>query len=148
MSPTLIVGSFLDEYGPLFRSFVLQLDELRRFNTLNLRTSPSQKNRRSLPRKHTKGSPFVCFDILQHYGCQNIPTGPPFFFLRHGDTIQKSHFNFFSESFQNLRRVPLHFFYILQPTGVSQSPKGPPFTILSLRYSADFGRSRLVSHRG
>ena len=29
--------------GPLFRSFVLQLDELRRLNTLNLRTSPIQK---------------------------------------------------------------------------------------------------------
>ena len=59
---------------------------------------------------------------------------------------------------------PFNVFDILQPTGVSQSPKGPPsmflifcnqlefhkaqrvptFTILSLRYSADFGRSRLV----
>ena len=41
--------------------------------------------------------------------------------------------------------IGMYFFHILQPTGVSQSPKGPPFTILSLRYSADFGRSRLVS---
>ena len=37
---------------------------------------------------------------------------------------------------------PFNFF--LQPAGVSQSPKGPPFSILSLRYGADFGRSRLV----
>ena len=25
-----------------------------------------------------KGLPFVCFDILQHNGCQKIPNGPPF----------------------------------------------------------------------
>ena len=40
---------------------------------------------------------------------------------------------------------PFNFFHFLQPAGVSQSPKGPPFSILSLRYGADFGRSRLVS---
>ena len=35
-------------------------------------------------------------------------------------------------------------FHILPPAGVSQNPKSPPFYNLSLRYSADFGRSRLV----
>ena len=41
-------------------------------------------------------------------------------------------------------------FHTLEQTGVSKSPKDPPFTILktsrflSLRDSADFGRSRLV----
>ena len=45
----------------------------------------------------------------------------------------------------------LHFFDILQQTGFSKSPKSPPFTILktlrflSLGYSADFRRSRLVN---
>ena len=39
---------------------------------------------------------------------------------------------------------PFNFFHFLQPAGDSQSPKGPPFSILSLRYGADFGRSRLV----
>ena len=42
------------------------------------------------------------------------------------------------------KRSPFNFSYLLQSTEVSQNPKGPPFTILSLRYSADFGRSRLV----
>ena len=41
----------------------------------------------------------------------------------------------------------------MEQTGVSKSPKGPPFRILktlrflSLRYSADFGRSWLVLFR-
>ena len=45
---------------------------------------------------------------------------------------------------------PFKFFDILQQSEVSKSPKGPPFTIfktlrfLSVRYSADFRRSRLV----
>ena len=45
---------------------------------------------------------------------------------------------------------PFNLFDILQQTGFSKSPKGPPFTglktlrFLSLRYSADFRRSRLV----
>ena len=47
----------------------------------------------------------------------------------------------------------LHFFDILQQTGFSESRNRPPFTILktlrflSLRYSADFRRSRLVFFR-
>ena len=51
---------------------------------------------------------------------------------------------FFRNFLKSPKGPPLTFFHIVQPTGVSQSPKGPPFTILSLRYSADFGRSRLV----
>ena len=124
----------------------------------------------------TKGSPFICFDILKHNGCQKIPKGPPFYIFRHCDTIQKSHFKIFlGNIFQSLKGPPFNFFHILQPAGVLQSPKGPPFyifrhcdtvqiiffhilppagvsqnpksppfTILSLRYSAVFGRSRLV----
>ena len=37
----------------------------------------------------TKGSPFVCFDNLQHNGCQKIPKGPPFYIFRHCDTVKK-----------------------------------------------------------
>ena len=88
---------------------------------------------------------FVCFDILQHNECQKIPKGPPFNIFRHCDSVQKSHFkNFLGNFFKSPKGSPLIFFHILQPAGFSQSPKGPPFTILSLRYSADFGRSRLV----
>ena len=85
------------------------------------------------------------FDILQHNGCQKIPKGPPFTFFG-TVTLFKNHFfqKFFEKFFKVTKGSPFNFFHTLQPTGVSQSPKGPPFTILSLRYSADFGRSRLV----
>ena len=87
-----------------------------------------KQNRRPQPRKHTKdptlapfffgtmrlfldctrGSPFLCFDILQHNGCQKIAKGPPFYIFRHCDTVQKSHLIIFLENF-------------------FMSPKGPPF---------------------
>ena len=89
-----------------------------------------------------QGPLFICFDILQHNGCHKIPKGPPFTFF---GTVQKSHFYIFLGKGSSPQRAPLQFFFhILQPAGVSQSPKGSPFTILSLRYNADFGRSRLV----
>ena len=75
-----------------------------------------------------KGPPFNFFHILQPAGVSQSPKGPPFYIFRHCDTVQ------------------FIFFHILPPAGVSQNPKSPPFTILSLRYSADFGRSRLVLH--
>ena len=76
-----------------------------------------KQNRRPQPRKHTKdptlaplfsalcdffevfwiapeGPPFICFDILQHNGCQKIAKGPPFYIFRHCDTVQKSHLKF------------------------------------------------------
>ena len=76
-----------------------------------------------------KGPPFICFDILQHNGCQKISKGPPFYIFRHCDTVQKSDFlKIFWEMFSSPQRVPHSIFsQILQPAGVSQSPKGPPF---------------------
>ena len=56
----------------------------------------------------------------------------------------------FFEIFFVAKGSPFKFFDILQQTRFSKSRKGPPFTILktlrflSLRYSADFRRSRLV----
>ena len=72
-----------------------------------------KQNRRPQPRKHTKdptlaplffgtmrlfenfglqpkGPPSICFDILQHNGCQKFAKGPPFYIFRHCDTVQKS----------------------------------------------------------
>ena len=67
---------------------------------------------------------------------------PPFTFfgtvILFKNLILKYHFK------KSPKGSPSIFLHILQPAGVSQSPKGPPFTISSLRYSADFGRSRLV----
>ena len=83
---------------------------------------------------------------------------PPFWFFGTMRLFQKSHFSFFLENFPknflNFLNVskgsPFNFFDILQQTGFSKSRKGSPLTnikncaFLSLRYSADFRRSRLV----
>ena len=67
MCPTLIVGSFLDAYGPLLCSFVQQL-ELRRFKTLEpqkpVQNEKKKQNRRPEPRKHTKDAPFDHFGVF------------------------------------------------------------------------------------
>ena len=110
-----------------------------------------KQNRRPEPRKHTKnphiaplffgimrlsetfwiapkGPPFICFDILQHNGCQKIAKGPPFYIFRHCDTVQKYRFKKFSGNFfMSPKGPPSIFFLFLQSTGVSQSPKGPLF---------------------
>ena len=73
-----------------------------------------------------KGPPFIFFHILQPAGVSQSPKGPPFYIFRHCDTVQFIFFIFCHQlEFHKTQRVP-------------------PFTILSLRYSADFGRSRLV----
>ena len=75
-----------------------------------------------------KGPPFNFFHILQPAGVSQSPKGPPFYIFRHCDTVQ---FIFF----HNCHQLEFH-----------KTQRVPPFTILSLRYSADFGRSRLVMH--
>ena len=93
-----------------------------------------------------KGPPFICFDIWQHNGCQKIPKDPPFYIFRHCDTVRKSHFLIFLGKFlKSSKGPPFNFFHSLQLAAVLQILKGPPFTFLSLIYSADFDRSRLVS---
>ena len=93
-----------------------------------------------------KGPPSFLSIFSNSIDVKKIPKGLFFYIFWHCDTVQKSLFpkKIFGNFFKSHQRVPLQFFHILQPAGVSQSPKGPPFTILSLRYSADFGRSRLV----
>ena len=97
----------------------------------------------------------VSFDILQQTKVPKSPKGLPFYVFRHYETVQNSHFSFFfrklkKSTFFCLQRVPFDIllFDILQQTGLSKSPKGPRFyrfkNFLSLRYSADFRRSRLV----
>ena len=127
-----------------------------------------KQNRRPEPRKHTKDPPIAAlfFGTMRLFETFWIaPKAPPSFVSIFCNTmdVKKSQrippFTFFGTVtlFKNLiliffleifscpQRVPLQFFFhILQPVGVSQSPKCPPFSILSLRYGADFGRSRLV----
>ena len=108
-----------------------------------------------------KGLPFKFFDILQQTEVSKNPKGTPFLVFRHYETVSKiSFFVFFSKIFPKSfiyflnvsKGSPLNFFDILQQTGFSKSRKGPPFNklfskcaFLSLRYSADFRRFRLVS---
>ena len=73
-----------------------------------------------------KGPPLIFFHILQPAGVSQSPKGPPFTFF---DTVTL--FNSF-------------FFIFCHQLEFHKTQRVPPFTILSLRYSADFGRSRLV----
>ena len=149
MCPTLTVGSFLDTYGPLFCS--LFICSLRKFKTPE--TSEPGQNKKGCPetRKHTKdplssqippnffrhyatflknmlncikGSPFICFDILQHNGCQKIPKGPFKFFgnVRPLNVI----LNFFLEIFLNSPKGPPSFFSYCATNWSFKKPKGSP----------------------
>ena len=93
---------------------------------------PKQKHRRPEPRKHRipplvcftrifsslcyffevfwippKGLPFVCFDILQHNGCQKNPKCP---LLHFSAFFSASHFNFFWKFLKSPKGPPLIFF--------------------------------------
>ena len=72
-----------------------------------------------------EGPPFICFDILQHNGCQKIAKGPPFTFF---GTVTL---------FKNLiLKNFLGIFFI--------SPKGPPFNFLIFRNQLEFHKARRV----
>ena len=167
---TLKVASFFRQFnaiGPLFSSFV-------QHHQLELRTSKTYLKRHNLVQNknidvqnfENIGSPLVVFHSdffgtmrpfwtfldstkplrLFRYFVMDVkqPQRVPLFTFFGTVTLLKSLIlNFFSEILKSLKG-PIIFCHNLQPTGVSQSPKGPPFTILSLRYSVDFGRSRLV----
>ena len=69
----------------------------------------------------------------------------PLYFFRHCDTVQKSHFQNFFGNFQKSPKDPLFNFLIFRnQLEFRKAQRVPPSTILSLKYSADFGRSRLV----
>ena len=92
-----------------------------------------------------KGPPFNFFFIfcnqLEFHKAQRVP----FYIFRHCDTVQKSHFKIFlGNFFQSLKGPPSIFFIFCHQLEFHKTQRVPPFTILSLRYSADFGRSRLV----
>ena len=72
------------------------------------------------------GPPLQFFSYFATSWSFTKPKGSPFYIFRHCDTVQFIFFIFCLQlEFHKTQRVP-------------------PFTILSLRYSADFGRSRLV----
>ena len=157
MCPTITVGSFFRHERSTFLFICSTTSNRNNFKPQQPQPQKrvqkeKKQNRRPQPRKHTKdhtlaplffgtvqlffevfwiapeGSPFICFNILQHNGCQKIAKRPPFYIFRHCDTVQKSHLNnFFGKFFHVSKGSPFIFLNFLQPAGVSQSPKGPPF---------------------
>ena len=126
-----------------------------------------KQNRRPEPRNHTKDPPIAPL----FFGTKRLffetfwiaPKGPPSFVSTFCNTmdVKKSqrvpllHFSALLH-FKNLifkiflgkspQRAPLHFFIFCNQLEFHKAQRVSPFTILSLRYSADFGRSRLVEN--
>ena len=103
-----------------------------------------------------KRSPFKFFDILQQTEVSKSPKGLPFQIFRHYETFKiliffpKISTKKFSNFFKCLQRPSFIFLIFCNKLDFRKAEIVPPFTILktlrflSLRYSADFRRSRLV----
>ena len=166
MCPTHTVGSFFRRGRSTFFVHLLNNFEPQQLEPQKrVQNEKKKQNRHPQPRNHTKDPPMaplfsaLC-DFFETFWI--APTGPPSFVSTFCNTMDVKKlqrvppFTFFGTVtlFKNLIQnffwkffhvSPLIFLIFLQPAGVSQSPKAPPpFTILSLEYSADFGRSRLV----
>ena len=174
MCPTLTVGNFFRRVRSTFLFICSTTSNLNNFKPQQLQpqkrvqNEKKKQNRRPEPRKHTK-NPHIAplfsalWDFLKLFGLHQRVTPSFVSIFCNTMDVEKSQkvppFTFFGTVtlFKNLilkkflgkffhvsKGSPSFFFHFLQPAGVSQSPKGPPFSILSLRYGADFGRSRLV----
>ena len=146
MCPTITVGSFFRHEKSTFLFICSTTSNLNNFKPQQLQpqkrvqNEKKKQNRRPQPRKHTKdptlaplffgtmglflkffglhqSAPFICFDILQHNGCQKIAQGPPFYIFRHSDTVQKSLKKNFWEIFSCLQRVPFNQLEFHKPEG-------------------------------
>ena len=110
-------------------------------NTLRIPTLPHFLKLFGLHQRVTPSFVSIFCNTMDVEKSQRVP---PFTFFGTVTLFKNLIKKIFLGNFSCPQRVPLHFFHFLQPARVSQSPKGPPFSILSLRYGADFGRSRLV----
>ena len=145
MCPTITVGSFFRHESSTFLFICSTTSNLNNFKPQQLKpqkriqNEKRKQNRRPQPRKHTKdptffrhyatffevfwiapeGPPFICFDILQHNGCQKIAKGPPFYIFRHCDTVKKSHLKIFFGKFFHVSKG--------SPQLEFQKPEGSPF---------------------
>ena len=168
MSPTLTVSSFLDPYCSRFFVQHHQL-EPRSSKTYSKRQNLVQNKNIDVRNLENIELPFWCFslgffsalcDFFSNFFAFHQRVSPSFvsifchtmdvkksqrvYIFRHCDTVQKSQFQFFSGNFlKSLKGPPLIFSYFAQ-LGFHKAQRVPPFTILSLRYRADFSRSRLV----
>ena len=98
----------------------------------------------------TKGPPSFVSIFCNRMDVKKIAQGPPVKFFGTMRLFQNSHFSFFfSKIIDNSKGSPFNFLIFCNKLDF-QKPKGSPFTILktlrflSLRYSAEFGHSRLV----
>ena len=114
MCPTITVGSFFKTRKVHFFVHLFNNLELQQLQTLTTPTSEARPKRKEKTKQTSttskthlsptffqhffevfwiapEGPPFICFDILQHDGCQKVAKGPPFYIFRHCDTVQKSH---------------------------------------------------------
>ena len=152
MCPTLTVGSFFGRVRSTFLFICSTTSNLNNFEPQQVepekrvQNEKKKQNRRPEPRKHTKdhpqiptffgtmrlfetfwiapkGPPFICFDILQHNGCQKIAKGSPFTLFGTVTLFKNLIKNFFlGNFFMSPKGPPSFFFQFLQPAGVSQSP--------------------------
>ena len=162
MCPTLKVGSFFRHERS---TFLFLCSTTSNLNNSNLRSASKtkRKNKTDVQNlENTKDPPITplfsaLWDFLKLFGLhQRVPLhlfryfatqwmskiakGPPFYIFRHCDTVQKSHLkNFFMSP-----KGPPSIFFILCNQPEFHKARRSPFSILSLRYGADFGRSRLV----
>ena len=158
MWPTLTVGSFFRRVRSTFFFICSTKSNLNNFEPQQLepqkrvQNEKKKQNRRPEPRNHTKdphiaplffstmrlflklfwtapkGPHFICFNILQHNGCQKSQRVPPFTFFGTVTLFKNLIENFFlGNFFKSPKGPPSIFFQILQPAGVSQNPKGPLF---------------------
>ena len=165
MSPTITVGSFIRRVRFTFlfmcsKSSTWTTDVQNILETPEPR--PKQKHRRPEPRLH-RIPPLVFFTRIC-FGTKRLfwtfldsTKGSPSFVSifcnimdveksqRHCDTVRKSHFKkFFGNFLKPLKGPSLFFFKFCSQLEIRKAQGVPPFTILSLRYIADFGRSRLL----
>ena len=153
MCPTLTVGSFFRRVRSTFLFICSTTSNLNNFEPQQLESQNASKTKRRnktdvqnleitlrIPHSPTffrhyatffgtfwiapKGPPFICFDILQHNGCQKIPKGPPSTFF---GTVTL---------FKNLFKNFLGNFF--------KSPKGSPSIFLIICNQLEFHKARRV----
>ena len=126
--------------------------EFQNTRTSDLRSTKRKKSKtRPEPRKHSKNPPssplffryygsffeifwiaskgpaFICFDILQHNGCQKIPKGPLLHFSALWHCSKISFFwNFFGKIFKVTKGSPLQFFSCFATSCSFTKPEGSP----------------------
>ena len=72
------------------------------------------------------GPPLICFDILQHNGCQKIAKGPPFTFFGTVTLFKNLILKNFWEIFSCLQRLPFNFFSFFATSWSFTKPEGSP----------------------